>query len=97
MFPLSLYFKIGAVGIVLSLLWGAYYTICYEPKKTITKKYEKSAKELREEYIKNSALELELVVCLNDKDILSFESEMKGAGDAIFDYNDSSNSDSLTF
>jgi hypothetical protein len=93
----SLYFRLGGVALIIALISNAYYKICYSPKRVAEKKYEKSAKDLRAEYIKNSALELELVMCLNDKEVVRFESEMKGEGDAINDYNISTDNSKLIF
>jgi len=93
----SLYVKLGGLALIITFLGGAYYNFCYSPKRDAEKKFEKSAKELRAEYIKNSALELELVVCLKDKEVVGFESEMKGLGDAINDYNISTDNSKLIF
>lgn len=93
----SLYMKIGGFTLVLSILGGIYYSVCYSPKKKLEKSIKKTAKDLRAEYIKNSALELELVMCIGDKEALNFESEMRGAGDEVEDFNPTTDSNKLIF
>ena len=83
----SLYIRLGLFGTLLLIIVGFYYQYHYKPLNYLRNKNEKIAKELRAEYIKNSALEVELVSCLDDVNISNFEGEMKGAGDAIDDYN----------
>ena len=92
----SLYLRLGLLGGFLLMIGGFYYQYHYKPLNDLRTKNDATAKELRAEYIKNSALELELVTCLDDKELLSFEGEMKGAGDAIDDYNITVN-DNLIF
>jgi predicted membrane protein len=93
----GLYLKFGIIGIVLAILGGVWYNYHYAPLKELKQEKKDLAKELRAEYIKNSALELELVMCLDDKNVTNFEGEMKGFGDAIEDDNFTSVSDKLIF
>ncbi len=83
----SLYLKLGIFGVFILLVGGCYYQYHYKPLETLRQDKKDMAKELRAEYIKNSALELELVTCIDDKNVSTFEGEMKGAGDAIEDDN----------